>query len=129
METPLAAASGINSVNLTIIVNDPPYGSEKPWNAMRLASTASTEAGMKVRLFLMGDGVSVAKRGQKTPEGFYNMEKMLTALIQRGVEVKVCGACIDARGLAPSELVEGVERGSMKILAEWIRDSDRVVSF
>jgi uncharacterized protein involved in oxidation of intracellular sulfur len=117
-------------MNLTIIVNEPPYGSEKPWNAMRLASTAaSDEVGMNVRVFLMGDGVSAAKRGQKTPEGFYNMEKMLQALIQRGVEVKVCGTCINARGLDPSELVEGVERGSMKILAEWIRDSDRVVSF
>jgi uncharacterized protein involved in oxidation of intracellular sulfur len=117
-------------MNLTIIVNDPPYGSEKPWNAMRLASTAATEdVGMNVQVFLMGDGVAAAKRGQKTPEGFYNMEKMLQALVQRGVEVKVCGACINARGLDPSELVEGVERGSMKILAEWIRDSDRVVSF
>ena len=116
-------------MNLTIIVNDPPYGSEKPWNAMRLASTASTELGMKVRLFLMGDSVSAAKRGQRTPEGFYNMEKMLQALIQRGVELKVCGTCINARGLDPSELVEGVEKGSMKMLAEWVKDSDRVVSF
>jgi len=117
-------------MKLTIIVNDPPYGSEKPWNALRLASTAaSEEAGMSVKVFLMGDGVVAAKRGQRTPEGFYNMEKMLQALIQRGVEVKVCGTCINARGLDPSELVEGVERGSMKILSEWIRDSDRVVSF
>jgi len=115
-------------MNLTIIVNDPPYGSEKPWNALRLASTAASDD-MSVRVFLMGDSVVAAKRGQKTPDGFYNMEKMLQAIIQRGVEVKVCGACINARGLDPSELVEGVEKGSMKILAEWIRDSDRVVSF
>ncbi len=116
-------------MNLTIIVNDSPYGIEKPWNALRLASTASTELGMSVKVFLMGDSVVAAKRGQKTPEGFYNMEKMLQVLIKRGVEVKVCGACISARGLDPSELVEGVEKGSMKSLAEWIRDSDRVVSF
>jgi len=116
-------------MNLTIIVNDPPYGSEKPWNALRLASTASTETGMSVKVFLMGDSVVAAKRGQKTPDGYYNLEKMLRVLIKKGVEVKVCGACIDARGLDTSELVEGVERGSMKILAEWVRDSDRVVSF
>jgi uncharacterized protein involved in oxidation of intracellular sulfur len=115
-------------MNLTIIVNDPPYGSEKPWNALRLASTAASDE-MSVRVFLMGDSVVAAKRGQRTPDGFYNMEKMLYALIQRGVEVKVCGTCINARGLDPSELVEGVEKGSMKILAEWIRDSDKVVSF
>lgn len=117
-------------MKLTIIVNDPPYGSEKPWNALRLASTAaSEEPAASVKVFLMGDAVAAAKRGQRTPEGFYNMEKMLQALVQRGVEVKVCGTCINARGLDPSELVEGVEKGSMKILSEWIRDSDRVVSF
>ena len=113
---------------LTIIVNDAPYGYEKPWNAFRLASSAAKE-GMKVRLFLMGDGVASAKRGQKTPEGYYNMEKMLQALVSMGVEAKVCGACIDARGLDETELVEVVGRGSMRILTDWIRQSDRVVSF
>ena len=116
-------------MNLTLIANDSPYGIEKTWNALRLASTAASELGMGVRVFLMGDSVVAAKRGQKTPEGYYNMEKMLQFLLKRGVEVKVCGACIDARGLNPSELVEGVEKGSMKILAEWVRDSDRVVCF
>ena len=58
----------------TIIVNDPPYGNEKSWNALRLASTARSE-GVDVRLFLMGDSVASAKTGQKTPDGFYNMER------------------------------------------------------
>ena len=115
---------------LTIIVNDAPYGIEKPWNALRLASTSvSDEIGMNVRVFLMGDSVAAAKRAQKTPDGYYNMEKMLKSLVQRGVEVKTCGACIDTRGISESDLVEGVERGSMKILANWVKDSDRVVSF
>lgn len=109
-------------------MNDAPYGSEKPWNALRLASTAAGE-GMGVKVFLMGDAVLSAKRGQRTPEGYYNMEKMLGSLVGRGVEVKVCGACIDARGLTPGELVEGVERGSMKILAGWVRNSAKVLSF
>ena len=115
---------------LTIIVNDAPYGIEKPWNAFRLASTSSTEEiGMKVRLFLMGDSVSAAKKGQKTPNGYYNMEKMLKSLVMKGVEIKTCGACIDARGLKAEELVDGVERGTMKILANWIKESDKVVCF
>lgn len=115
---------------LTIIVNDSPYGIEKPWNAFRLASTSVTdEIGMKVNLFLMGDSVVSAKKGQKTPEGYYNMEKMLGSLISKGIEVKVCGSCINARGLKEEELVEGVLRGSMKILANWVKESDRVVSF
>jgi uncharacterized protein involved in oxidation of intracellular sulfur len=115
---------------LTIIVNDAPYGIEKPWNAFRLASTlVSEDIGFNVKLFLMGDSVLSAKVGQKTPEGYYNMEKMLKSLVNRGVEVKTCGVCIDARGIKEEELVEGVGRGSMKILANWIKDSDRVISF
>ena len=112
----------------TIIVNDPPYGNERLWNAFRLASTARSE-GVDVRLFLMGDSVASAKTGQKTPQGFYNMEKMLAAMLNKGVAVKACGTCINARGLDVSELVEGVERGSMKTLVEWIRDSDKVINF
>ena len=115
---------------LTIIVNDAPYGIEKPWNAFRLASTSSTEEmGMKVRLFLMGDSVASAKKGQKTPDGYYNMEKMLKVLVNKGVEIKTCGACIDARGLNIEDLVEGVGRGTMKILATWIKEADKVVCF
>ena len=117
-------------MRLTIIVNDSPYGIEKPWNAFRLASTSSTEEiGMEVRLFLMGDSVSSAKKGQKTPDGYYNMEKMLGSLVRKGVEVMACGTCLNARGLNEAELVDGVERGTMKILATWIKETDRVVSF
>ncbi len=112
----------------TVIVNDAPYGNEKPWNAFRLASTARSE-GVDVRLFLMGDSVASAKTGQRTPDGFYNMEKMLGAMLKKGVEIIACGTCINARGLDIPELVGGVERGSMKILVEWIRDSDKVITF
>jgi uncharacterized protein involved in oxidation of intracellular sulfur len=56
------------------------------------------------------------------------MEKMLGAMLYKGAEVKACGTCINARGLDISELVEGVGRGSMRILVEWIRDSDKVLS-
>ena len=112
----------------TIILNDAPYGIEKPWNALRLASTANSE-GFEVRVFLMGDSVVSAKTGQSTPDGYYNMEKMLKVLIRKGVEVRVCGACIDARGFTIPDLVEGVERGSMKILTDWISTSDKVINF
>lgn len=115
---------------LTIIVNDSPYGIEKPWNAFRLASTSRTEEiGMEVKLFLMGDSVTAAKKGQKTPDGYYNMEKMLKGLVNKGVEIMTCGSCIDARGLKAEELVDGVERGTMKILATWIKEADKVVCF
>ena len=112
----------------TIIINDSAYGIEKPWNALRLCSTAASE-GIDVRLFLMGDSVISAKRGQTTPDGYYNMEKMLEVLIRKGVKVRVCGSCINTRGLSIPELVKGVELGSMKILVDWISSSDNVISF
>ena len=112
----------------TTIVNDSPYAIEKPWNALRLANTAVSENN-SVRVFLMGDSVASAKKGQKTPNGYYNMEKMLTALIRKGVKVAACGTCINARGLTIPELVDGVERGSMSMLYTWISESDKIISF
>jgi uncharacterized protein involved in oxidation of intracellular sulfur len=65
-------------VDLTIIVNDAPYGLEKPWNALRLASaSASGVIKSEVNVFLLGDAVSIAKKGQKPPGGYYNLEGML----------------------------------------------------
>ena len=117
-------------VDLTIIVNDAPYGLEKPWNALRLAS-ATTSGAIKseVNVFLLGDAVSIAKRGQKPPAGYYNLEGMLVDLIEKGVTVKACGSCLLARGLEIKDLVEGVEKGSMMILSEWIKESHNVLSF
>ena len=112
---------------LTLIVNDSPYGIEKPWNALRLASTAASN-GIEVRLFLLGDSVVSAKKGQKTPDGYYNMEKMLRALSNKGVNINACGTCLNARGLDVSELVDGVKRGSMKLLSKWVQSSDKVIS-
>jgi len=73
----------VRSETLTIIINDAPYGTERAWNALRLAS-ASASAAVKVgvNIFLLGDAVSVAKKGQNTPEGYYNLEKMLIDLLR-----------------------------------------------
>ena len=87
-------------VKLLIIANDAPYGGEKTWNALRLAGASVTaEIGMQVRVFFMGDAVGAAKRGQITPEGYYNLEKMLGDLATKGVEVKLCGTCLKSRGI------------------------------
>ena len=55
-----------------IILNDPPYSTERSYNGLRLAK-ALTSAKETVTVFLMADAVSCAKAGQKVPEGFYNM--------------------------------------------------------
>ena len=117
-------------VTLTIIANEAPYGTEKTWNALRLAGASATaEIGMKVNVFLMGDSVAAAKKGQVTPEGYYNTEKMITDLVAKEVEVQCCGTCLKARGITDAEMIAGAKRGTMMILATWVKDSDRVVSF
>ena len=70
--------------NYLFIINDSPYGSERPYNALRLALKLVQRPEAHVRIFLMGDGVNCAIAGQKTPEGYYNVERMLKPLAKRG---------------------------------------------
>jgi len=70
--------------SILLIVNDGPYGNERPYNALRLALNLVKRPEASVRVFLMGDGVNCAMRGQKTPEGYYNVERMLQSIARRG---------------------------------------------
>ena len=98
-------------VSLTIIVNEAPYGSEKTWNALRLANASvSNEVSMVVRVFLMGGSVASAKKGQITPEGYYNLEKMIRDLVVKVVEIQCCGTCLKSRGISDTDFVEGFKR-------------------
>jgi len=66
------------------VINDAPYGNERPYNALRLALNIVKRPGVAVRVFLTGDGVLCARKGQKTPDGYYNVERMIKSLAQRG---------------------------------------------
>jgi uncharacterized protein involved in oxidation of intracellular sulfur len=66
------------------ITNDAPYGNERPYNALRLALDLVKRPEVQVRVFLIGDGVNCALAGQKTPEGYYNIERMLKSIARRG---------------------------------------------
>lgn len=74
----------VTSQNTLIIINDGPYGNERAYNALRLALNLVKRPEATVRIFLVGDGVACAKKGQKTPDGFYNVERMLKSLARRG---------------------------------------------
>lgn len=114
---------------ILIILNDPPYGTERSYNGLRLAlALPKTEPEARVNLFLMADAVACAKAGQETPNGYYNLERMLRAALRHG-EVLACGSCLDARGLAEGELLEGVRRSSMDELARRTLAADRVLVF
>lgn len=112
-----------------LILNDPPYGTERSYNALRLAISLLKTEREEVRLFLMGDAAACAKTGQKVPPGYYNVADMLGMVMRRGGAVGVCGTCLDARGIADAELVEGARRSTINGLAEWHQWSDKVTAF
>jgi len=111
------------------ILNDPPYGTERSYNGLRLAGALVRRDGQEVRVFLFGDAVACAKAGQELPNGYYNLERMVRVVGTRGGEVGACGTCLDARGLRDDELAEGARRSTMDELAEWTLDADRVLVF
>ncbi|MCX7960317.1 MAG: DsrE family protein [Burkholderiales bacterium] len=110
------------------ILNDPPYGTERCYNALRLAR-ALADRGGAVRVFLMGDAAACAHKGQKVPQGWYNLADMLGAIARRGGEIAVCGTCMDARGIGAEQLVEAARRGTLDELAEWTKAAEKVVVF
>ncbi len=116
-------------MNVLLILNDPPYGTERSYNALRLATALAKTEGTAMRVFLMADAVWCARPGQATPEGMYNIERMLRGLVGRGVEVSACGTCMDARGLPEQDLLQGVSRSSMAALAESTLWADRTLVF
>jgi uncharacterized protein involved in oxidation of intracellular sulfur len=111
------------------IVNDAPYGSERSYNALRLAGAFSKRAGEEVKIFLIGDAASCAKARQRVPHGYYNVEVMLGAAARHGAEIGVCGSCMDARGIADAELAEGTHRSTLEQLADWTQRADRTLVF
>ncbi len=113
-----------------VILNEPPYGSDRTYNGLRLAGAMAKRESMQVRVFLIGDAVACAKRGQRLPAGYYSLETMLSTLLQNRGEVGICGSCLDARGIADADLAQGTRRSSMEELASWTGEwADRVVVF
>jgi uncharacterized protein involved in oxidation of intracellular sulfur len=112
------------------IVNDPPYGTERVYNALRLAhALGKREPSEQVTVFLMADAVLAAKAQQKTPDGYYNIERMLKRIIAGKGTVLLCGTCMDARGISDTELMDGARRSTMDELANATIEADRVLVF
>jgi len=117
-------------MKILFVINDAPYGSEKAYNAMRLAMALQKESDKaKILIFLLADAVTCALPNQSTPQGYYNLERMLNAVINKGGQVRVCGTCAGARGVKELGLIEGAEISTMSQLAQWVAESDRVLTF
>jgi len=112
------------------IIDDPPYGTERVYNALRLVHTlVKREPSMQVTIFLMADAVLAGKAQQKTPDGYYNVERMLKRVLSSKGVVLLCGTCMDARGISDTELMDGARRSTMDELASATVEADRVLVF
>lgn len=113
-----------------LVLNDPPYGSERCYNALRLATALTrNDPASTVTIFLMADAVLCGKHGQKTPDGYYNVERMLKRFTAGNHRVLLCGTCMDARGLSDAELIGGAKRSSMDELAAATTAADKALVF
>ena len=111
------------------ILNDPPYGTERSYNALRLVlALQKGDPASEIKVFLMADAVACARAGQKTPDGYYNLERMIKG-VSRKAPVVLCGTCMDARGLDDGDLVAGATRGNMEDLARLTAEADKVLVF
>jgi uncharacterized protein involved in oxidation of intracellular sulfur len=120
----------VDSMKVLFIINDPPYGTERVYNALRLAlALVKEDPAAQITVFLMADAVIAGKAQQKTPEGFYNVERMLKRVISSKGIVLLCGTCMDARGMSDAELLGGAQRSTMDALANATVEADKVLIF
>jgi uncharacterized protein involved in oxidation of intracellular sulfur len=77
----------------------------------------------------LGDAASCAVAEQTTPNGYYNIERMLKVFVSRGGKIGVRGSCMDARGLKAETLSQGAHRSSMDELTSWTKGANKVIVF
>jgi len=116
-------------LKVLVILNDPPYGTERSYNGLRLAGSLAKRDGVEVKVFLFGDAVGCAMANQKLPDGYYHLDRMLQSVVRHGGEVGCCGTCMDARALPEAGLVEGARRSTLEEVTDWALWADKVVSF
>ena len=112
-----------------MIINGAAYGQDATYNALRLAASMAKRDGVTLRVFLMGDGVTVAMAGQKTPDGYYKLDRMLSVVSRQGGQIGCCGTCMDGRGITEAMLVDGAARSTIEELTDWTLAADKVLVF
>jgi uncharacterized protein involved in oxidation of intracellular sulfur len=116
-------------MKVLIIINGPAYGADETFNALRLAVALSKRDDTDPLVFLMGDAVTCAIAGQKTPDGYYTLDRMLRTFTRHGGQIACCGTCLDARGLTKEHLIDEAARSTIDELADWTVEADQVLTF
>ncbi|MGH9433234.1 MAG: DsrE/DsrF/TusD sulfur relay family protein [Terriglobia bacterium] len=91
-----------------LILYDAPYGSERSYNG--LASPLARRQAVAVSVFPTGDAEACAIACQTTPNGYYNIERMLKGLAAKSARIGICGSSMDE-------------------LTAWTQEADKILVF
>jgi uncharacterized protein involved in oxidation of intracellular sulfur len=116
-------------MKILMIINGSAYGLDSTYNAIRLAGSLAKREDVEVTVFLMGDGVTAAMANQKTPDGYYKLDRMLSIVTRQGGRIECCGTCMDARGITEEMLIEGSKRSTMEALTDATLAAEKVLVF
>lgn len=116
-------------MNVLAILQGPAYGDERSYNGLRLAGSLSKREGVEVKVFLLGDAVGCAVAGQKVPDGYYHLDRMIKTTAHHGTEIGCCTTCLDARGITDEQLEPAARRATLEDLTDWVLWADKTVTF
>ncbi len=117
-------------MKILIVINSAPYGNENCFNALRLAMALQADAAKpELSLYLLGDAVNAAIPNQMTPQGYYNIERMIQSVMAHQGKAFACSSCLQARGLMEAELIDGIEITTMPEMAGLVVKADKVMTF
>jgi sulfur relay (sulfurtransferase) complex TusBCD TusD component (DsrE family) len=111
---------------LTLLLHRGPFESEYADLAVNIALKAQ-EKGHNVNLWLYGDGVWTSHvKGQKD---YPNVGANLRKALEKGVNVKICSRCAEARDLEKDDIIGGIPIVGLFDFLDWLVESDKVLTF
>lgn len=116
-------------MNILFILNDAPNEAGRSLNALRLACSLSMRSTVYVRIFLIGEAIACARRDSVLRAGPDDTRALVAAVLKRGGDVRVCGACTGDEDNRTCELIEGVTPSSLGELSRWVCEADRLLVF
>ncbi len=108
----IEAASKATKRDKVLVVQSNGIGNAERAYATFIFSKAALSMGKEVTIFLLMDGVSIARKGNaekvKHP-AFERLDKLMVPIIEQGAQIYVCELSAEFRGIKQADLVEGTK--------------------
>ncbi|MBN1583163.1 MAG: DsrE family protein [Anaerolineae bacterium] len=115
-------------MKIGVMILEGPYQHQAADSAYNFIQAALARGHEISGVFLYTDGVNNINKFVKPP-GERNIAQRFEALGAQGIEVVACTACAKFRGMRPDLAVEHVRMSGLGSLAEYLRTTDRFVTF